>query len=105
MAMVEDCFFSSWLATIPNYGKMPLYATKFKMLISIGSYVVIGTTVACIVDHVGDRIILNLFEECDNSMTLSNECSKAYGMKEIVQTCKKKVTTINEVHDLAFVFT
>jgi hypothetical protein len=107
----NDCF-ANWLATIPNYGKMPLYATKLKMLVSIGSYVLLqlnvvdDPTVVRIVDYVGDVITCNVFESLQSThATMRCTSALAYGMKETVQTRKKHSTTINEIIDLAFVFT
>lgn len=102
--------FNDWLSTIPNYGKFPFYSTRMKMLISIGSYVVITAAipedrlVARIVDYDGEQLVCNIFDALDASVALTCDSRNAYGMTEIIQTRKKWITTINKVIDLAFVF-
>lgn len=61
--------------------------------------------VARIIDYDGDQVVCNLFDLLDPSKSLSCDSRNAYGMKEIIQTRKKQIITINKVFDFAFVFT
>jgi hypothetical protein len=108
--MTNDVF-PNWLSTIPNFGKMPLYSTKLRMMLSIGSYVLIQpqstdeAVVIRIVDYVGENVSCNVFDLLQSSECRINTSAKAYGMNELVQTCKKCTITINAIKDIVFLFT
>lgn len=84
-------------------------------MISVGSYVVLQATpefdeaVARVIDYDGDIVAFNLFEYIENLSTVRNALEEdsriVYGMKEVVQTCQKRMATINDVTDFAFLFT
>lgn len=115
--------FGSWEETIPNYGQRPILSNTLRMMISIGSSVLIkkegrngvdeqnddDVIVATIVSYQSETEVTCLMyksiDELDcRSMISRMSIGVGYGLREVLKTKQKIVVSIDEVIDFAFIF-
>lgn len=67
--------------------------------------VVAGRITDCQADVISCNVFIqDIRSSSAGCITLSDVSVLTYGMKELVQTCKKRLVKINDIFDFAFVF-
>ena len=113
--MALDKYFDSWDLTTPHYELQPMCSKILRMMVSIGSSVLIRTesnnekevTIATIVSYTSDsEIVCVCYETIDKCKISVSPITSGigYGLQEVVKTKNKIVVKINDIIDYAFIF-
>lgn len=121
--MALDNQFDSWDLTTPHYELEPIRSRKLRMMISIGTSVIVKqgnpitnenneddeVTIATIVSLASDSKIVCVTYQTIDKLSSNTSISPipigvGYGLQEVVKTRNKIIVTIEDVVDFAFIF-